>query len=174
MLEPVLAQIQQSIYQSVLEKLRAVLAGALSGGGVSSTGPLQPCASAFDDIIAAAAERHDVDQALLKAIVQAESSFSPTAVSRTGAKGLMQLMDGTARSLGVSDPFDPVENIDGGARFLRQLLDRYGDDPAIALAAYNAGPFAVERWGGLPPYSQTLAYVPRVLELAGKYREWMA
>jgi soluble lytic murein transglycosylase-like protein len=174
MLEPVLAQIQRSLYLSVFDKLRALLEGALSSGGVSGTGALQPCSSAFDDIIDAAAQRHGVDQALLKAIVQAESGFSPTAVSRAGAKGLMQLMDGTARSLGVSNPFDPVENVNGGARFLRQLLDRYGDDPVIALAAYNAGPVAVERWGGLPPYSQTMAYVPRVLELAGKYREWTA
>lgn len=118
----------------------------------------------FDDLIRDASRREGVDEHLVKAVVEAESNFDPRAVSSAGAKGLMQLMDGTARALGVKDSFDPVSNVAGGVKFLRSLLDRFGSIP-LALAAYNAGPGAVERHRGIPPYEETRNYVERVLQL---------
>jgi soluble lytic murein transglycosylase-like protein len=100
-------------------------------------------------------------------VVKAESNFDPTAVSGAGAAGLMQLMPGTAASLGVEDVFNPEQNVEGGVRLLRQLLDRYQGNVVYALAAYNAGPGAVDRYGGVPPYRETQTYVPRVLGLMG-------
>ncbi|TAK31932.1 MAG: lytic transglycosylase domain-containing protein [Chloroflexota bacterium] len=126
----------------------------------SQTGPVP---SAFGDLIAEATRRYNLPSGLLPSVIKAESGFNPRAVSPAGAKGLMQLMDGTARTLGVRDSFDPAQNIDGGARFLRQLLDRYGGDVRRALAAYNAGPGAVDRYGGIPPYPETQTYVSRIL-----------
>ncbi len=124
----------------------------------------------FGGLIATTAARYGLDPALLAAVVKAESGFNPWAVSPAGAKGLMQLMDATGATMGVADPFDPIQNLDGGARYLRSLLDRFGD-PALALAAYNAGPGAVQRYGGIPPFPETQRYVARVLafwqDLAG-------
>jgi soluble lytic murein transglycosylase-like protein len=111
-----------------------------------------------------------MDPALVAAVARAESGFNPAAVSPAGAQGLMQLMPSTARGLGVTDPFDPAQNLDGGARYLRAQLDRFGD-PALALAAYNAGPGAVSRAGGIPPYAETQTYVQRVL---GYYQSFRA
>ncbi len=110
-----------------------------------------------------AAKRHGIDANLVAAVIGVESSFQPKAVSSKGARGLMQLMPGTAAALGVGDSFDPEENIDGGSRYLRKLLERYRGDAVKALAAYNAGPEAVERHGGVPPYAETRAYVRNVL-----------
>jgi soluble lytic murein transglycosylase-like protein len=98
----------------------------------------------------------------VKAVIAAESNFDPEAVSRAGAQGLMQLMPHTAAKLGVDDPLRPIENVRGGARYLREMLDRYRD-LSVALAAYNAGPRAVDRHGGVPPYRETQDYVRRVL-----------
>jgi len=114
-----------------------------------------------------AAERHGVDPDLVLAVVAVESGFEREAVSRKGAQGLMQLMPATAATLGVTDPFDPAQNLDGGARHLGALLEAYRGDLERALAAYNAGAGAVERHGGVPPYPETRAYVRRVL---GAYR----
>jgi len=119
----------------------------------------------FASLIQETAARYGVDPHLVEAVVQAESSYNPNAVSSAGAQGLMQLMPGTARSLGVQDPFDPVQNVDGGVRFLRQLLDRYHSVP-LAVAAYNAGPAAVDYYRGVPPFAETQLYVQRVLGLA--------
>ncbi|MCD8000759.1 MAG: lytic transglycosylase domain-containing protein [Clostridiales bacterium] len=116
----------------------------------------------MDRIFEEAAARHNVPERLLKAVAKAESDFNPNAVSHAGAVGVMQLMPGTARSLGVSDPYDARQNIMGGAKYLKENLDRFGD-VSLALAAYNAGPGAVQKYSGIPPYSETQNYVKKVL-----------
>lgn len=123
----------------------------------------------YADLIARASSRNGVDPTLVAAVIRAESGFDRMAVSRSGAKGLMQLMDGTARSLGVSDPFDPEQNVEGGTRFLSSLLNRFGT-PDLALAAYNAGPIAVATHGGIPPFRETQAYVRKVLDYQKGYQ----
>ena len=114
-------------------------------------------------IIKEAADRYGVDEQLIAAVIEAESQFNPRAVSRRGAQGLMQLMPETAASLGVEDPFSPRENIDGGVRHLRALMDRFDNNVPLALAAYNAGHVAVIQHRGIPPYPQTRAYVNRIM-----------
>ncbi len=118
----------------------------------------------FADLLIPTARRHGVNPELVAAVVKAESAFNPLAQSRAGAKGLMQLMDGTARSLGLSNVFDPGQNLDGGTKFLSSLLRRYNGNTKLALAAYNAGPGAVEKYGGIPPYKETRDYVSKVLD----------
>jgi soluble lytic murein transglycosylase-like protein len=114
-------------------------------------------------LLASAGAAHRVDADLLAAVVRAESNNRPAAVSRAGAQGLMQLMPGTARELGVRNSFHPGENVNGGSAYLDALLTRYHDNMAMALAAYNAGPGAVDRYHGIPPYRETRAYVARVI-----------
>jgi soluble lytic murein transglycosylase-like protein len=111
-----------------------------------------------------AAERHRLDPALVKAVIEAESNWNPEAVSSKGAQGLMQLIPGTAESLGVNDAFDPAQNLDGGVRHLRALLEKYDGDLEKALAAYNAGAGAVDRAGGVPNYRETRDYVQKVTD----------
>lgn len=124
---------------------------------------------AWDGVIRIAGETHGVSPALVKAVIHAESSFDPGAISPRGAQGLMQLMPDTAESLGVDDPFDPWQNIDAGTRYLGLLVSQYPGDLAMALAAYNAGPLAVRRFRGIPPYQETKVYVKRVLALYDRY-----
>jgi soluble lytic murein transglycosylase-like protein len=123
--------------------------------------------STLTEIIRVAAERHGVSEQIVAAVIRVESGFNARAVSPKGARGLMQLMPGTAAILGVRDSFDPASNIDGGVRHLRGLLDRYGNNLSLALAAYNAGEGAVNTYGGIPPYPETQAYVGRILSLVG-------
>jgi soluble lytic murein transglycosylase-like protein len=120
----------------------------------------------IEQSVAKAAEKYNLSENLLKGVIKAESAYNPLAVSKAGAQGLMQLMPGTARELGVTDAFDIDQNIDGGARYLRKMLDRYDGDVALALAAYNAGPGTVDRYKGNVPYRETTTYVGRVLKYA--------
>ena len=120
--------------------------------------------SQYDELIARASARHGVDARLVRAVIQVESAYRAQAKSRKGAMGLMQLMPDTARRFAVSDPYDPAANIDGGVRYLKLLLERF--DRSLAVAAYNAGEAAVERFGGVPPYAETRNYVQAVLKLA--------
>jgi len=122
----------------------------------------QWAASKFDDFIEDAADRHRLPEDLLRSVIKVESNFRPDVESHAGAKGLMQLMDGTAEWLGVEDSFDPAQNIEGGAKYLRSMLERYDSLP-LALAAYNAGPGAVDRYAGIPPYEETQRYVRLVM-----------
>jgi soluble lytic murein transglycosylase-like protein len=124
----------------------------------------------YDALIQASAARNGVDPALLKGLIRAESNFDPNAGSPAGAQGLTQLMPGTAAGLGVTDVHDPAQAIEGGAKYLRSQLDAFGGDETKALAAYNAGPGAVTRYGGVPPYAETQQYVQRVLGYAAGYR----
>lgn len=141
-----------------------VLDGVISGGSEAMpSGPVK-----FEELIKSASDRYNLPCGLLKAVVHAESGFKPNVVSRSGAMGLTQLMPGTARALGVSDPFDPAQNIEGGAKYLRQQIDRFGD-VSLALAAYNAGPGAVARHGGVPPFTETQNYVKRVIGYSRAY-----
>jgi soluble lytic murein transglycosylase-like protein len=135
-----------------------------TGTGASLTGV------PYGDEITAAAQRHGIDPALLAGLVRQESNFNAAAVSSAGARGLTQLMPGTAAGLGVTDPTDPAQALDGGARYLKQQLDAFGGDVTKALAAYNAGPGAVQRYGGVPPYAETQAYVQKVQAFAAAYR----
>ena len=141
---------------------------ALSGSNVAAAGDAG--SGPYDGLVTSAAQRYGIDPALLHGLIQQESGFDPAATSGAGALGLTQLMPGTASSLGVSDPLDPAQSIDGGARYLRQQLDAFGGDPSLALAAYNAGPGAVSRYGGVPPYAETQAYVQKVTGYADAYR----
>jgi soluble lytic murein transglycosylase-like protein len=124
---------------------------------------------AFDVIIAAAAARHGIDPALVKAVIRTESDFVADARSPNGALGLLQLMPASAREHRVDWVFDPRENIEGGTRHLRLLLDQYNGNVRLALAAYNAGGGAVSRHGGIPPHRQTIEYLQRVLSVHERY-----
>ena len=145
--------VPDEVIDEVLEKIptAAASAGALD----------------LDRLVADAAVRHGLDPALVRAVVAVESGFRPEAVSPKGAQGLMQLMPATARDLGVADPLDAAANVDGGSRYLSQLVARYDGDLTKALAAYNAGMGAVARHRGVPPYAETREYVRKVL---GQYQ----
>jgi len=125
----------------------------------------------YDTLISDASERHGVSFPLLKAIIKAESDFDPHAVSKKGATGLMQIMPENFKPLGIRDPFDPWQNINAGARYFKQMYDRFKGKLALSLAAYNAGPTAVDRYKTIPPYEETEEYVRRVLKYYYNYKK---
>jgi soluble lytic murein transglycosylase-like protein len=125
----------------------------------------------YEALIDQAAARYGLDPAVLHGLIQQESGFDPSAASSAGATGLTQLMPGTASSLGVANPLDPAESIEGGARYLSEMMAQFGGNTADALAAYNAGPGAVQQYGGVPPYAETESYVSNVLSNAEAYRQ---
>ena len=153
------------------EKLQGALTGSISG----NDGMLAPMrldglgiqTSSIDELVAKIAKEEGVDAGLLHAVIQTESAGDPNAVSNKGARGLMQLMPATAASLGVTDPTNPEQNVRGGARYLKGLIAQHGGDLSLALAAYNAGPGNVRKYGGIPPFKETQAYVTKVLDRYG-------
>ena len=125
----------------------------------------------FANLVDSIAERHDVDRDLVHSMIRVESNYNPLAVSSKGALGLMQLVPSTARRFGVLDSFNPVENVEGGVRYIKSLLDHYNGDHRLALAAYNAGEGTVERYGGVPPFPETRSYVFRVRKALNETKE---
>ncbi len=181
--------------QALIEQTRAVASSGSLSGATATSGSAQPSfadalqaagssespptstvaaggeSSEYDALITQAAERNGVDPAVLHGLIEQESGFNADSTSSAGAEGLTQLMPGTASSLGVANPLNPAESIEGGARYLSQMMAKFGGNTSDALAAYNAGPGAVEQYGGVPPYAETQSYVSKVLGYAEAYRQ---
>ena len=132
---------------------------------------INPKSENIDEIIETLSNKYNIDSDFVKAVIKQESGFNPQATSKKGAMGLMQLMPATAKSLGVQNAYDPWENIEGGVKHLRGLLDKYGNNQELALAAYNAGSGAVKRYGGIPPYKETQNYVKSIMGAYNRTKE---
>ncbi len=132
--------------------------------------PTKTSRAEIDNLITKYADKNGLDEDFVKAVINQESGFNPNATSHCGAMGLMQLMPATAQGLGVTNAYDAEQNIEGGTKYLRGLMDRFGNDKQLALAAYNAGPNAVKKYGGIPPYAETQNYVKKVLSKYDTYK----
>ncbi len=170
-----------SLMEQLLEKASKAKTGESASETKKSSGESEtknfaisstPATGDFAGLINQAAAKYGLNPALVSAVIKAESNFNPRATSHAGAMGLMQLMPATARGLGVTDAYDPAQNIDGGVRFLSGLLRRYDGNVRMALAAYNAGPGTVDRYNGIPPYRETQVYVQRVMGYYESTNEW--
>lgn len=132
--------------------------------------PTKTSRAEIDNLITKYADKNGLDEDFVKAVINQESGFNPNATSHCGAMGLMQLMPATAQGLGVINAYDAEQNIEGGTKYLKGLMDRFGNDKQLALAAYNAGPNAVKKYGGIPPYAETQNYVKKVLSKYDTYK----
>ena len=172
-------KLPQSGLNSALERIQEIskLTGLVTGIERSDQIRVKNALSSFTDTLSAViqkqkfsnmidqiAQEHKVDPKLVKAVIEKESRYNPSAVSTTGAMGLMQLMPGTAREMGVTNPLDPVDNIRGGTKYLSSLLNRYHGNVTLALSAYNAGPRNVDKYKGIPPFAETQNYVKEIME----------
>ena len=172
--------VMQNLIFTMLERLLNKLDanGQTSGTATTASGSTTSTGEAvtgdFASLINQVSEKYGVNPSLVQAVIKAESNFNPDAVSSAGALGLMQLMPATARGLGVTDALDPAQNIEGGVKFLSQLLSHYNGNTQLAVAAYNAGPGAVDKYNGIPPYQETQTYVTRVLGYFNSSNEWQA
>jgi soluble lytic murein transglycosylase-like protein len=163
-----------SALQAATDADTAGVSGATTGtepAVLSSAGAGSETGGEYEALVDQAAARNGLDPAVLHGLIQQESGFDPSAGSSAGAQGLTQLMPGTASSLGVANPLDPAESIEGGARYLGEMMSKFGGNTEDALAAYNAGPGAVQQYGGIPPYAETQSYVSKVLGYAEAYRQ---
>jgi soluble lytic murein transglycosylase-like protein len=160
----------QTSFANALQAASATPATAVAASYQGAAGS-EPTTSQYDGLIEQAAQRNGLDPAVLHGLIQQESDFNPGSQSTAGAMGLTQLMPDTASSLGVANPMNPAESIEGGARYLSGLMKEFGGNTTDALAAYNAGPGAVKQYGGVPPYAETQSYVTKVLGYAEAYRQ---
>ena len=172
-------QFQSTMYNLVFEMMEKMVTGETTEAGSAVTSPYTfgsrsgsgaAVSGDFASLINAAAEKYDVDAELINAVIKAESNYNAAALSSAGAGGLMQLMPGTAEDLGVSDPYNIEQNIQGGAQYLSEQLQTFGGDLSLALAAYNAGPNAVKSHGGVPPFQETKDFIDKVLTYYSRYR----
>jgi soluble lytic murein transglycosylase-like protein len=157
-------------FAAMLQAQMSAQEGATQGDGAASNAPAMVPPAQIDALVNDNAQSQAVDPALIKAIIANESGFNANATSNVGAQGLMQLMPGTAAGLGVTDAYDPAQNVAGGTKYIKGLLEHFNGDVRLAVAAYNAGPGAVEKYGGVPPYAETQNYVQNVLASYAKYR----
>ena len=166
---PQQAQDGAGSFASMLQSQMAAQGSESSAQGAPDAPAMLPPAQ-IDALVSDNAQSQNVDPALIKAIIANESGFNANATSNVGAQGLMQLMPGTAAGLGVTNSYDPAQNVAGGTKYIKGLLDHFNGDVRLAVAAYNAGPGAVEKYGGVPPYAETQNYVQNVLSSYAKYR----